>query len=69
MRRRIISESNESVTRQRHMSLTDSVWLRLRVTAAIMGLGYSELAETILKKALGRMGRVRDDGSISLVRS
>jgi hypothetical protein len=38
------------------------VWSRLRVAAAIRGVGHSALAESMLKEGLERLGRVVDDG-------
>jgi len=60
------ADQDQSAVRQRHLSLSDDVWTRLRVAAAIKGVGHSQLAEEILRDALVRMGRVVDDGLISL---
>jgi len=65
VRRRATVETNGSCVRQRHLSLSDDTWTRLRVTAAIQGVSHSDLAESMLRQALARMGRVVDDGVIA----
>ena len=65
-RRRVTRPNGTCGVRQRHLSLSDDTWTRLRVTAAIQGVSHSDLAESMLRQALARMGRVVDDGIIAL---
>jgi hypothetical protein len=67
MKKKVSTGYAGPINHQRHLTLSDEVWRRLRVTAAIKGIRHSELAEEILAMALARMGHVVDDGSISLI--